>query len=148
MPDSSQRPLMNCVLGAATRFPICAFLAFVIACFSPASACAQVQWVEVKSPHFSVLTDGGEKRGREVSLQFEQMRSVLAQLFLQDKISASAALRVIAMQSEKQGSQFAPMYQGKPVKIVGFYLHSTDEDFILVDLGAPNRWETVFHEYA
>jgi hypothetical protein len=26
-------------------------------------------WVEIRSPHFVVVTDGGEKRGREVALR-------------------------------------------------------------------------------
>lgn len=34
------------------------------------------QWVEVRSPNFSVITDAGGKRGRDVALHFEQMVSL------------------------------------------------------------------------
>ena len=37
---------------------------------------ADAQWIEVKSPHFSVVTDAREKRGRETAMRFEQMRAV------------------------------------------------------------------------
>ena len=44
------------------------------------------QWVEVHSPHFSVITDVGEKRGREVALKFEQMRAVFGALLTKAKV--------------------------------------------------------------
>ncbi|MGB9083959.1 MAG: hypothetical protein WCC46_04995, partial [Terriglobales bacterium] len=42
----------------------------------PALAKDEPKWVEVHSTHFTVLTDAGEKRGREVALRMEQMRAV------------------------------------------------------------------------
>jgi hypothetical protein len=36
--------------------------------------------MEIRSPHFSVVTDAGEKRGREVAMRFEQMRTVLRRM--------------------------------------------------------------------
>jgi hypothetical protein len=36
--------------------------------------------MELRSPHFSVVSDGGEKRGREVAVRFEQMRSIFGAL--------------------------------------------------------------------
>src|SRR5579871_3783137 len=106
------------------------------------------RWVEVNSPHFSVVTDAGEGRAREVAMQFEQMRSVFAQLFAKDMVHQSIPLQIVVLKSEQQLSKYAPTFQGKPVKIAGFYLHSQDKDFIAVDVSASNGWETVFHEYA
>jgi len=40
--------------------PLAVLLLFVAPAFA-----GEAQWVEVKSPHFSVVTDGGEKRGRD-----------------------------------------------------------------------------------
>ena len=50
-------------------------LAFLLFCALFAHA-AEATWIRVSSSHFSVLTDAGEKRGREVILRFEQMRCV------------------------------------------------------------------------
>ena len=36
--------------------------------------------MEIRSSHFSVVTDAGEKRGHEVALRFEQMRAVFGAL--------------------------------------------------------------------
>jgi hypothetical protein len=35
-------------------------------------------WLEVKSPHFVVLTDTNEKQARRIAGQFEQMRAVFS----------------------------------------------------------------------
>jgi len=37
--------------------------------------------VEVKSPHFTVVTNAGEKAGRKVAWQFEQIRAAMATVF-------------------------------------------------------------------
>src|SRR5215470_15408291 len=104
-------------------------------------------WIEVSSSHFDVLTDGGENSGREIGQQFEQMRSAFAQLF-STQVKQSVPLQIIALKNSRQISQYSPLYQGKPVRSTGFYLHSQDRDYIVLDLEALNRWETVFHEYA
>lgn len=38
------------------------------------------KWLEIHTAHFSIITDGGEKRGHEVALRMEQMRAVFGQL--------------------------------------------------------------------
>jgi len=105
------------------------------------------QWIEVQSSHFNILTDGGEKAGRDLGQQFEEMRAVFAQLFA-TQVKQLVPLQIVALKNSRQISQYSPLYQGKPVKSVGFYLHSQDRDYIVLDLDAPNRWETAFHEYA
>ncbi len=42
----------------------------------PAFAKDEPKWIDVHTTHFSVITDAGEKRGREVALRMEQMRAV------------------------------------------------------------------------
>ncbi len=49
------------------------------------------QWVEVRSPNFSVITDAGEKRGRDVALHFEQMRSVFGSLLTKANVNLSVS---------------------------------------------------------
>ena len=39
---------------------------------------ADDDWLEIRSPHFRVISNAGEKRGREVALRFEDVRSLFA----------------------------------------------------------------------
>lgn len=63
---------------------------------------AAEKWVEVRSPHFVVTTDAGEKRGREVALRFEQMRAIFGQLMLKDKVNIPVPLQIIALRNNKE----------------------------------------------
>lgn len=115
--------------------------------FCAISAPAQSQWLEVRSPHFRVLTDGGERRARETALDFEQMRSVLAQVLPENTLDDSRPLLVVTLKNEKELSGFAPLYKGRPVTSAGLCQTGPDGNVILIDLLAANRWQTVAHEY-
>src|ERR1700690_75820 len=69
------------------------------------------KWIEVHTAHFSVLTDGGEKRGREVAVRMEQLRSVFGGLLLKDKLKMSVPITVIALKGDKQYGLVAPEKQ-------------------------------------
>ena len=106
------------------------------------------QWVEVRSPHFSVVTDAGERRGREVALLFEQMRAVFGTLLLRSKVNIPAPLQIVAFKNSGGLRRFVPLSQGRPVESAGFFQPGADRNFIAVDLSAKEGFRTVFHEYA
>ena len=120
------------------------------------AARADQQWVEVDSSHFSVATDGGEKRAREVAQRFEQMRMAFGVIF--KKVSVTTApLQIIAFRNGKELRQFAPLYGGKPIDLAGFFLGNAgrggpgsneERQYIALDLSQEDSWGTVFHEYA
>jgi Flp pilus assembly protein TadD len=105
------------------------------------------QWVEVKSPHFSVVTDGGEKRGREVAIRFEQMRAVFGALMQKANVNLAVPLQIVAFRNTKEFRQFAPLWNGKPTQLAGLFQGASDRSFILLDLSVENPWQVVFHEY-
>ena len=105
------------------------------------------QWVEVRSPHFSVVTDGGEKRGREVAIRFEQMRAVFGALMSKGNVNLAVPLQIVAFRNTKELRQFAPLWNGKPTQVAGLFQGSNDRSFILLDLSVENPWQVVFHEY-
>jgi len=118
---------------------------------------AEQQWVEVTSPHFSVLTDAGEKRGRDVALRFEQMRTAFGVLFQKVNVNTAIKLQIIAYRNSKELRQVAPLFEGKPITLAGFFLgagehgmpaNGEDREYIALDLSAEDNWSTVFHEYA
>lgn len=121
-------------------------LILAVAAFCPAGA---QQWVEVRSPNFSVVTDEGEKRGREIALRFEQFRAVFATLFSRAKLNTPVPLQIIGFRNSKEMRQFAPLFQGKPVQLAGYFQPGEDRSFIALDLSsAYEGWAAVFHEYA
>jgi len=132
----------------------CFLLVAVLIC--GIAARADQQWVEVDSSHFSVATDGGEKRAREVGQRFEQMRTAFGVLFKKLTVN-TAPLQIIAFRNAKEMRQFAPLYGGKPIEVAGFFLgnggrggpgSNEERQYIALDLSQEDSWGTVFHEYA
>ena len=105
------------------------------------------EWAEVKSPHFSVITDAGEKRGREVALRFEQMRSVFGTLMTRGKVNIPVPLQIVAFRNTKELRQVAPLWKGKPTELSGLFVGGQDRGFIMLDMSVENPWQVVFHEY-
>lgn len=106
------------------------------------------QWLEIRSPHFSVVTDAGEKRGRETAMRFEQMRAVFAVLSPKAKVNNPVPLQIVAFRNTREFRQFAPLWQGKPTELTGLFQPGEDRSFILLDMSVDNPWSVVFHEYA
>src|SRR3981081_4962378 len=91
---------------------VAALLALLVAPnLALAKAKDEPKWIEVHTAHFSVITDAGDKRGREVALRMEQMRAVFGQLLLKDKLKMPVPITVIALKSDKQYGMVAPAKQ-------------------------------------
>src|SRR6202158_6009426 len=99
------------------------FLAFSLASFLclPALAANPSPWLEIHSAHFTVITDAGDKRGREVALRFEQMRAVFASLLTKDRLNQPLPLTILALKNDKPYYQIAPLRQGQPIDVPGFF---------------------------
>src|SRR5271154_6071524 len=89
------------------------------------------KWIEIHTAHFSVLTDAGEKRGREVALRMEQIRAVFGQLLNKNKLHMSVPITVIALKNDNQYGEIAPdkLAFGK-----GFYVPGYDHIYIVLNL--------------
>src|ERR1700690_518520 len=97
-----------------------AALSTLFLCF-PARA-AEPPWVEVHSVHFTVITDAGERKGLEVALRFEQMRTVFATLLGKSHLNQPHPLTILALKSDKSYYQVASLRNGQPIDVPGFFL--------------------------
>jgi tetratricopeptide (TPR) repeat protein len=134
--------------GYAFRF-LPAFLLCGLIASSPSPASnTEPQWIRVSSTHFTVLTDAGEKKGRLVVLRFEQMRSVFSQLLMKTRINLPEPLEIIALKSDKEYAQIAPIRQRQPISAPGFFIPGEDRNFVVLNLFEDDSWRAVTHEFA
>lgn len=108
-------------------------------------------WVEVRSPHFIVLTDSNEKQGRHIADQFERVRSVFHVLFPKANVDPASPIVVIALKDKKGFQALEPEdYLGKGrLDLAGFFLRAPDKNYILLrlDVQGEHPYATVYHEY-
>ncbi|HXX00218.1 MAG TPA: hypothetical protein VEJ00_03315 [Candidatus Acidoferrales bacterium] len=121
---------------------------FLLACSLSVLAAEQSPWLEVHSAHFTVITDAGEKKGREVALRFEQMRAVFASLLGKERLNQPVPLTILAFKNDKMFYQCAPLRQGQPIDVPGFFLPGEDQDFIVLNLFEEEPWRAVAHDFA
>jgi hypothetical protein len=105
-------------------------------------------WLEIHSTHFTVITDAGEKKGKEVALRFEQMRAVFATLLMKDRLNEPLPLTILAFKNDKDYYQSAPLYQGQPISVPGFFVPGQDQNFIVLNLFEEESWRAVAHDFA
>ena len=67
-------------------------------------------WVEVRSPHFIVISNAGEKRARNMAWQFEQVQALLRRLWPWATGSFDRPLLVYAVKDERSMRMLAPEY--------------------------------------
>lgn len=124
-----------------------AALLAILAAPNPALAKAkdEPKWIEVHTAHFSVITDAGEKRGREVALRMEQMRAIFGRLLLKKKLTMPVPITVISLKSDKQYGTVAPAKQSMAG---GFYVPGPDRVYIVLNLFETDPWRAVAHPLA
>jgi hypothetical protein len=108
-------------------------------------------WLELRSPHFTVVTDTSEKQARHIAEQFEHMRWVFQTLFSKGNVDPNPPIVVIAVKDRKEFQALEPAaYLAKgQIDLAGFFLHGPDKNYILVRLDAQQEhpFAVVYHEY-
>src|SRR3954468_19252878 len=103
------------------------------------------KWLEIHTAHFLVVTDAGEKRGREVALRMEQMRTLFGQLLMRDKLRMPLPTTVIALKSDKYFGLIAPTKQNREK---AFYLPGSDRIYIVLNMFEAEPWRAIAHPLA
>jgi hypothetical protein len=105
-------------------------------------------WLEIHSTHFTVVTDAGEKKGKEVAFRFEQMRAVFASLLMRDRLNEPVPLTILAFKNDKTFYQSAPLANGQPISVPGFLVPGDDQSYIALNLFEEESWRDVAHDFA
>ena len=108
-------------------------------------------WIEVRSPHFLVLSDSSEKQARHVAGQFERMRGIFHTVFPKAHVDPADPIIVIALKDKKAFQSLEPeAYLAKgQLELAGLFLRAPDKNYVLLRLDAQGEhpYATVYHEY-
>src|SRR5580700_9445294 len=115
-------------------------------------------WLEIHSTHFTVVTDAGDRKGKEVAVRFEQMRAVFAVLLMKERLHEPLPLTIIAFKNDKDYYQTAPLRHGQPINgqaidsqpidVPGFFVPGEDQNFIVLNVFEEESWRAVAHDFA
>jgi TPR repeat protein len=74
------------------------------------AAAPERPWIEVRSPHFVVMSDATEKAARRVAWQFEQVHSLVPRLWPWARVTLPRPILVIAARDEGSMKALLPEY--------------------------------------
>lgn len=83
-------------------------------------------WLEVRSPHFVVLSDSSEKQARHVADQFERMRFVFHTVLLHGIADPGTPIVVLAVKDKKDFQALEPeayLEKGQ-IELAGLFLRA------------------------
>ena len=128
------------------------FAVCLIALVPSIAIAGDVRWTEVRSPHFTVLTNGSASDARQVALDFERMRYVFSTRFVDANLDSGAPMLIFAARDESTAKSLEPaLSKSKGAKPAGLFKHSWEKQYVMVDLDAAstglNTYALVFHEY-
>ena len=124
-------------------------LSVVATCVLLASASAEAaEWTRVETPNFIVYGETGERRVREVADEFERFRDALARVIPGAGAPAAVPTVVVVFESARSFEPYIPRYNGKPIRLGGYFFASDDMNIVaLADGDRENSLRTIFHEY-
>lgn len=105
------------------------------------AAAAPPPWLEIKSRHFTVVTNAGEKSGRRAAWQMEQIRQALKLLWPWANIDGGLPITIFAARDEATLKTLGPQYwEGKRFRPASFWATGVDRQYIALrtDLAEPN----------
>jgi tetratricopeptide (TPR) repeat protein len=121
-----------------SRFLARAFTVFLV---GAQTILAAGPWIKLGTPHFTLYTTAGEKKGREAILYFEQVRNFFMQAS-QLKNAHELPVRIVAFRSEDEY---------RPFRIndfaTAFYSRDANRDYIVMDEITPDHYPVAVHEF-
>jgi len=109
-------------------------------------------WLQVRTPHFLVVSNSSEKDARIAAHKFEAMRSVFQRVFPEADLDTASPMLVFAvpdMRSIRALESSDYLGQGQ-LKLAGLFLYAQERDYILILINAPGNhpYAPIYHEYA
>jgi tetratricopeptide (TPR) repeat protein len=109
-------------------------------------------WVEVTTPHFSVMCNDGDKTARRIADQFEQVRLLYSKALSRKlRLDPGIPIVIIATKNERSLSQIIPEYwaQKGHMHPSGVFMPSPERNYIALrtDVEGQFPYLIVYHEY-
>jgi hypothetical protein len=100
---------------------------------APPTSNAADQWNEMKSAHFTVISNAGDRSTRTLVWQLEQVRSAMVTLWAWARVDLNKPLTVIALKDENSMRALAPKYwEGRQVRPASVWVSGPDQHYLAI----------------
>lgn len=129
----------------------CLVISFLLVNSSFLEAANENPWVEIRSPHFTVFSDAGEKKARSVTHEFEKFYSVIQQFIPSVQSGPSIPPIILAAENERTFRSLLPEFWEEKglVQPSGIFVGGPEKNYVALrlDMDDDYRYHVVYHEY-
>jgi tetratricopeptide (TPR) repeat protein len=108
-------------------------------------------WIEVRSPHFVVSSNAGERDARRIADQFEQIRGLFHAAFPNLRVDPAQPVLILAAKNENTMKLLLPEdWEVKGhVHPAGLYQQGEDKHYVILrlDSSGEHPYHALYHEY-
>lgn len=126
-------------------------LLILVACLNLTARASSDAWLEVESPHFTVVTNANEKSARHLLDQFERMRWIFLKLTPKSNGDSEEPIWIVAAKNQKSFDALLPASRkGKnQLQLAGMFMRGEERNYVLLRLDAEQEhpYATIYHEY-
>ena len=126
-------------------------LVFVMATLRVGGLSAESEWIQVRSPHFTLVSNAGVEEASQATLRFEQIRGAFRQALPAAKTDPGQPIVILAVKDEESLRELLPQYweQSNSLKPAGVFLAGPERHYVALrlDVQGSTPYRTLYHEY-
>ena len=105
-------------------------------------------WIEVRSEHFTIVSNAGERQARRTAQQLERFRQALGQVTRGFSLDARVPTTTFLFRNDAAYEPYKRDGSGGVMNVAGYFLPGSFENFITLDGSASGGTpRVIYHEY-
>ena len=133
------------------RHPGWRILSLAIVTLRVAALPAAGEWIQVRSPHFTLVSNAGVEAASEAARRFEQIRGAFRQALPTARTDPGQPIFILAVKDEKSLQELLPQYWERTgsLKPAGVFLAGPERHYVALrlDVQGSTAYRTLYHEY-
>lgn len=117
--------------------------------FELTSAEGADEWLEARSQHFSLMTNAGKGRAKDILYDLEQLRRLITEFLPAQPVDSPTPTAILVFRDEKSFRPFQPLRDGKPEDWAAFFRTTSFKNFIALraESSRESVRELTFQQY-
>jgi tetratricopeptide (TPR) repeat protein len=104
------------------------------------------KWIEIRTANFRFFSNAGRLATRQVAVDLEELRAVLAELTDYD-LQAPVPTFIFVFKGDRSFLPYKVLYEGRPAAVSGYFMGGDHANYIAINADAQDASAIVYHEY-
>jgi Flp pilus assembly protein TadD len=104
-------------------------------------------WLEVRTPHFTLLSSGDGEKARRMAADLERLRDVLPQVFPSAALDSPVPTYILVFKDAGAFAHYRFSWGGALAEAGGYFLSTPIADYVAIDGAAHDARPLLYHEY-